>query len=111
MPPMIWHSGSWVRSAPHVAKLPKQVAAPAPDRAAKRELWLARAWRRRADGASTLYAGDFRILVYFTGRSWGYSIDAVKGEPASWSKTGFASLPDAKLATFDKITRVQKTSG
>lgn len=106
---MIWHSGGRVRSAPPVAKSSKQ-AAPAPDRAAKRELWLARAWRRRADGASTLNAGDFRILVYFTGRSWGYNIDAVKGEPASWSKSGFVSLPDAKLATFDKITRLQKTS-
>ncbi|WP_413705547.1 hypothetical protein [Ralstonia sp. Ralssp110] len=107
---MIWHSGGWVRSAPSVAKPLKQTAAPTPDRAAKRELWLTRAWRRRADGASTLYAGDFRILVSFTGRSWSYNIETVKGEPASWSKSGFASLPDAKMATFDKITRLQRAS-
>lgn len=75
------------------------------DRASKRSRWLARAWKRTADGQSSLYADGHRVVVAFSGRSWTYTVSPMKTENISWKQVGYGSSDAAKLAAFDEITK------
>ncbi|CAJ0807419.1 hypothetical protein LMG19083_04560 [Ralstonia psammae] len=74
----------------------------------KRTRWLVRAWKRTADGRSTLYADGHRVIVEFTGRSWSYTVAPMRDETVSWRQAGFGSSDEAKLAAFDEITKRQR---
>lgn len=75
------------------------------DRASKRMRWLARAWKRTAEGRSTLYADGYRVVVAFSGRSWTYTVSPIQTENTSWKRVGYGSSDEAKLAAFDEITK------
>ncbi len=75
------------------------------DRSAKRARWLARAWKRTADGRSTLYADGYRVAVVFSGRSWTYTVGPMGDENVSWRRAGFGSSDEAKLAAFDEMSK------
>ncbi|MCP1175654.1 hypothetical protein [Ralstonia chuxiongensis] len=74
-------------------------------RSMKRMRWFVRAWKRTADGRSTLYADGHRVIVEFTGRSWSYTVAPMQDEAVSWRQAGFGSSDEAKLAAFDEITK------
>lgn len=74
------------------------------DRAAKRERWLSRAWKRNADGQSVLTTRHFHTMVSFTGETWGFSVRP-RTTDVAWDQSGFRSCEEAKLAAFDEITR------
>ena len=81
------------------------------DRAAKRLRWLDRAWKRTADGQSTLSTDGYFIAVSFTGRTWSFAVRPRKCENDPTKCTGFQSADEAKLAAFDEITkRLKKNS-
>ena len=75
------------------------------DRAAKRQRWLGRAWKRTADGQSILSAEGFYTSVSFTGRSWSFPVRPIKAGHREWKDSGFLSANEAKLAAFDAITK------
>ena len=88
-----------------VAALKKQTALFEVDRSTKRTRWLARAWKRTADGRSMLYADGYRVVIVFSGRSWTYTVAQMGDENVSWRRAGFGSADEAKLAAFDEITK------
>ena len=83
----------------------KQTASFEKDRSAKRTRWLVRAWKRTADGRSTLYADGNRVVVAFSGRSWTYAVSPMEEEGVSWKGVGYGSSDEAKLAAFDEISK------
>ncbi|MEW1781423.1 hypothetical protein AB0305_04385 [Arthrobacter sp. NPDC080086] len=83
----------------------KKTASSEKDRSTKRTRWLARAWKRTADGRSTLYADGNRVVVAFSGRSWTYIVSPMEEEGVSWKGVGYGSSDEAKLAAFDEITK------
>lgn len=74
-------------------------------RATKRRRWLARAWKRSAEGQSILSADGFYTSVSFTGRSWSFTVRPVNAGHTEWKDSGFHSANEAKLAAFDEITK------
>lgn len=88
-----------------VAVTKKQKASFEEDRSTKRARWLVRAWKRTADGRSTLYADGNRVVVSFSGRSWTYTVCPMQEEDVSWKGVGYSSSDEAKLGAFDEITK------
>ena len=75
--------------------------------ARRRTTWMNAKWRTSSNGNSFLNRKGFNIVVSSRFGPWGYLIRKRQGE-GSWSKSGFASEDDAKLAAFKCYVELQE---
>lgn len=75
-------------------------------RAAKRKRWTARAWKTSAKGYPYISADGYRVTVYPRGQGWACTVAAVDGGRVQHSRRNFKTIDQAKLAAFDRITRL-----
>lgn len=78
-------------------------------RSAKRKRWITRAWKISAKGNPHLTADGYRITVYPRGVGWACTVAAIDRSLLEHSRRNFKTIPDAKLAAFDYITKLLST--
>lgn len=80
-------------------------------RAAKRKRWTSRAWKVSAKGNPHITSDGFRITVYPRGGGWACTLAALDNSTVLHSRRNYKSQGEAKLAAFDRITRIQSKAG
>ena len=68
--------------------------------AGRRKTWMKTKWGTSSNGNPRINRNGFIIVVYRSRGRWAYWIKEREGE-RSWSKPGFASEDEAKLAAFE----------
>ena len=66
----------------------------------RRTRWMNAQWKQSEIGNSYINRNGFNVVLYRSRYGWMYRIEERQGE-RSWSKSGFATRDDAKLAAFN----------
>ncbi|MDE0131081.1 MAG: hypothetical protein OXQ32_02310 [bacterium] len=75
--------------------------------AARRSRWMNTKWRQSAKGNPYLNRSGFNIVLYPSGRHWAFRIER-RNSGQSWRRAGYATIDDAKLAAFERFTKLQQ---
>ena len=73
----------------------------------RRARWKKARWEKSFRGNPYINRNGFNIVVYTSSSRWEYRIEERQGE-RSWSKSGFASEDDAKLAAFERYVELRE---
>ena len=73
----------------------------------RRTRWMKAPWKKSLKDNSYINRNGFNIVVYRSSGRWAYRIKERQAE-RSWSKSGFATEDDAKLAAFKYYVELQE---
>lgn len=75
------------------------------NRASKRKRWLTRNWKISKKGNPYLKSDGFIISIYKIGTGWGCYIEDIKTNEKQFSRKPLESIEEAKLSSFDLISK------